>query len=163
SWPSTNRLLVAKADTKCSGLRPGLAVMGAARGFAIDGHQVELVRPAFCDPGRKAVHEQVRIDAIHDAPQPIGTGNAVVKLGKAAQEGKVRRTPIDDIVVIVAARDGPTHHQKQDLAQRISDLPALSRILDFGKMKSSSARSRGLAVKADKSSIGPSRLGWVQR
>ena len=41
------------------------------------------VGPAFRDPGDKAVPEQARIDAVHDAAQPIDTGNAEVEFGKA--------------------------------------------------------------------------------
>ena len=38
--------------------------------------------------------------------------------------------PIGDVVVVIAARDGPADDQKQHLAQWIGDLPRLSRILD---------------------------------
>jgi len=54
-----------------------------------------------------------------------------MEFGKAAQEGEVRLAPIDDVVVIVAARDRAAHHQEQHLAQRIHDLPGLPRILDL--------------------------------
>ena len=47
---------------------------------------------------------------------------------------EVRLAPIDDVVVIVAARDRAAHHQEQHLAQRIHDLPALPRIRDLGEM-----------------------------
>jgi hypothetical protein len=57
-----------------------------------------------------------------------------VKLGKAAQEGEVRVAPIDDVVVIVAARDRAAHHQEQYLAQRIHDLPGLPRIRDLSEV-----------------------------
>jgi hypothetical protein len=59
------------------------------------------------------------VDAVHAAAQPIGAGNAEMEFGKAAQEGEVRLAPIDDVVVIVAARDRAAHHQEQHLAQRI--------------------------------------------
>ena len=62
------------------GLVASLAVMAAARGFAIDRHQLELVRPALCDPGRETVHEQRGINPVHHCAQPIGAGNAKVEL-----------------------------------------------------------------------------------
>jgi len=54
-----------------------------------------------------------------------------MEFGKAAQEGEVRLAPIDDVVVIVAARDRAAHRQKQHFAHRIHDLPGLPRILDL--------------------------------
>ena len=57
-----------------------------------------------------------------------------MEFGKAAQEGEVRLAPIDDVVIIVAARDRAAHHQEQHLAQRIHDLPGLPRILDLREM-----------------------------
>jgi hypothetical protein len=53
-----------------------------------------------------------------------------VELGKAPQKRQMRLAPIDNVVVVVAARDRPAHHQEQNLAQRIGDLPGLPRILD---------------------------------
>jgi hypothetical protein len=57
-----------------------------------------------------------------------------MKLGKAAQEAQMRLAPIDDILVVVAARDRPAHHQEQHFAQRIDDLPRLPCILDVRKV-----------------------------
>ena len=65
-----------------------------------------------------------------------------MEFGKAAQEGEVRLAPIDDVVVIVAARDRAAHHQKQHLAQRIEDLAALPRIRDLGEMIKQSGEPR---------------------
>jgi hypothetical protein len=53
-----------------------------------------------------------------------------VELGKATQKVQVSLAPIDNVFVIVAARDRPAHHQEQHLAQRIGNLPALPRIVD---------------------------------
>jgi hypothetical protein len=39
-------------------------------------------------------------------------------------------TPIDDVIIVIAARDRPARDQEQYLAQRIGDLPGLPRILD---------------------------------
>jgi hypothetical protein len=38
------------------------------------------------------------------------------KFGKAAQEGEVRLAPIDDVVVIIAARGRAAHHQEQHIS-----------------------------------------------
>ena len=57
-----------------------------------------------------------------------------MKLGKAAQEGQMCLAPIDDVVVIVTARDRAAHDEEQHLAQRIHDLPSLPRIRDLGKV-----------------------------
>jgi hypothetical protein len=36
-----------------------------------------------------------RVDAVHHATQPVGTGDAEVELGKAAQERQMRFAPIN--------------------------------------------------------------------
>ena len=64
-----------------------------------------------------------------------------MELGEAAQERQMRLAPIDDVLVIVAARDRPAHHQEQHLAQRISDLPGLARVLDLRKVIEQQAQS----------------------
>jgi hypothetical protein len=123
-----------KGGHQMQGLLAGLAIVAAARGLAVDRHQLGLVRPAFGDPRRKAGRKQVRIDPIHHGAQPIGAWDAVVELGEAAQKRQMRFTPIDDVIVVVAARDRPAYHKEQHLAQRIRDLPRLPRILDLRKM-----------------------------
>ena len=98
------------------GLLPALTVVAAPRGLAVDRHQIGLVRPAFGHPRGKTGRKQLRIDPIHDRPQPIGAWDAEVKLGELLQERQVRFAPIDDVVIVVAARDRAAHHQKQHLA-----------------------------------------------
>ena len=65
-----------------------------------------------------------------------------MEFGKAAQEGEVRFAPIDDVVVIVAARDRAAHYQEQHLAQRIHDLPALPRIRNLGEVVKQGGKAR---------------------
>jgi hypothetical protein len=96
--------------------------------------KTELVRPAGCDPGRKAVPEQVRLKPVHHRAQPVDAGNAVVELRKAPQKGQVRFAPIDDLVVVITVRDRGTDDQEQNLSKRIGDLPRLPRILDLRKV-----------------------------
>src|SRR5260370_42681354 len=98
------------------GFLTALAIVAAPRSLSIDGYEIGSVGPAFGDPGRKAGCKQVWIDPIHDSPQPISAWNAVVELGEAPQERQMCITPINDVVIIVAARDRPAHHQEQHLA-----------------------------------------------
>jgi hypothetical protein len=58
----------------------------------------------------------------------------VVELRKAAQERQMRFAPIDDIVVVIAARDRSTHDKEQHLSQWICHLPGLPRIFDGRKV-----------------------------
>jgi hypothetical protein len=51
-------------------------------------------------------------------------------VGVRARSGEERVAPIDDVVVIVAARDRAAH-QAQHLAQQIRDFSGLPRILDL--------------------------------
>ena len=112
----------------------GFSIVAAARGLAVDGHEIGLVRPAFGHPRRKAGREQVWIDPIHHCAQPIDAGDAEVKLREATQERQVRFAPIDNVVVVVATRNRSAHDQKQNFAQGIRDLPRLPRILDRRKV-----------------------------
>lgn len=116
------------------GLVAGPSIMAAARGFAIDRHEIELVRPAFGDPRRKAGLEQVSVDPIHHRAQPIGTGNSVVELGKATQERQMRLSSINDVFIVIAAGDRSAHHQEQNLAQRVGDFSGLPCIIDLRKV-----------------------------
>jgi hypothetical protein len=65
-----------------------------------------------------------------------------MKLGKAAQEGQMCLAPIDDVVVIVTARDRAAHDEEQHLAQRIHDLPALPRIRNLGEVIKQGGKAR---------------------
>jgi hypothetical protein len=65
-----------------------------------------------------------------------------VELGKAAQKRQMRVTPIDDVIIVVAVRDRPAHHQEQNLAKRIGYFPGLPRILDLRKMVEQQAQPR---------------------
>ena len=112
------------------GLLPPLAVVAAPRGLAVDGHKVGLGRPALGHPRRKAGREQLRIDPVHDRPQPIGARDAVVKLTETPQERQVSLPPIDDVVIVIAAGNRAAYHQEQNFPQRIGDFPRLPRILD---------------------------------
>jgi hypothetical protein len=112
-------------------LLAGLSIVAAARGLAVDRNEIELVRPAFCDPGRKAGHEQVRIDPVHHRAQPVGAGDAMVELRKAPEKRQMRVAPVDDVVIVITVRDCPAHDQKKNFAKRIGDLPGLPRILDL--------------------------------
>jgi len=73
---------------------------------------VGLVRPALGHPRRKAGRKQLRIDPVHDRPQPIGARDAVVKLTETPQERQVSRPPIDDIVIVIAAGNRAAYHQE---------------------------------------------------
>jgi hypothetical protein len=55
-----------------------LSIMAAARGLAVDGNTVWIVRPAFGDPRRRPGFEHVRIDPIHHGAHLVGARNAVV-------------------------------------------------------------------------------------
>jgi hypothetical protein len=57
-----------------------------------------------------------------------------MELREAAQERQMRLSPINDVLIVVAARDRPTYHQEQNLDHRVGDLPGLPRILDLRKV-----------------------------
>jgi hypothetical protein len=58
----------------------------------------------------------------------------VVELRKAAQERQMRFAPIDDIVVVIAARNRSAYDEEQHLSQWIRHLPGLPRIFDGRKV-----------------------------
>ena len=78
SWPSTRRLVVAKAETRCSGALSCGAIMAAARGLAVDGDEIRPVRPCLAHPGGEGGRKQRRIDPVHQQRQPAAAGNAVM-------------------------------------------------------------------------------------
>ena len=106
-------------------------------------------------------HEQVRIDPVHHRAQPIGAWNTVVEFGKTAQKRQMCVSQIDDVLIIVAVRDRPAHHE-QNLAKRIGHFPGLPRIFDLRKVVEHQPQPR-LAENVDKSSIRPSRIDWAPR
>jgi hypothetical protein len=65
-----------------------------------------------------------------------------VELGKASQKRQMRLAPIDDVLIVVAARDRPANHQEQNFDPRIGDLAGLPRILDLRKVSEQQAQSR---------------------
>jgi hypothetical protein len=145
SWPSIRRLLVAKADTRWSALWPVLRLW----------LRREVLPSIATRPSLSGQH-----CATHDVKQSLNRfGSMRFMTQRSAQEGQVRLAPIDDIFVIVAARDRPAHYQEQHLAQRVNDLPGLQGILDLRKVIER-RRNRGLADTAP-TSIGPSRIGRV--
>src|SRR2546425_8335293 len=134
SWPSTSRLLVAKADTRCRGFWPVFRLWLRREVLPSIATRSSLSGQHSATQEEKQALEQVRVDAIHNRAQPISTGNAVVELGKAPQKRQMRLAPIDDVLIVVAVRDRPAHHQEQNLAHRIGDLPGLTRVFDLRKV-----------------------------
>src|ERR1700720_1593697 len=118
SWPSTSRLLVAKADTRCSALWPVLRLWLRREVLPSIATRSSLSGQHCATHDEKQAMKQVRVDPIHHRAQPIGAGNAVVELGKAPQERQMRLSPINNILIVVAARDRPANHEEQYLAQR---------------------------------------------
>src|SRR4051812_49496198 len=113
SCPSTRRLVVAKAETRCSALMQRLAagftVVATPGGFSIQGDQVGHRGPPIADPGHKAGREQIWIKAVHERAEPVGAGDAEVELAEAAQEGEMGLAPIGDVLVVVVAGDRAAH------------------------------------------------------
>src|ERR1700739_2729826 len=116
------------------GLEPLAAVVGAPRRLAVDGDEVVPARPQRGDPAVEAAAEQHRIDAIDQAAQPALAGNAKMELREAAQKIEMMLTPGDDIVEVVARREGGAGHQQQYLFERIHDPARLPVVRKRGKM-----------------------------
>jgi hypothetical protein len=64
------------------------------------------IRPERGDPALEAASEHDRIDAVDEGAQPAGAGNAVVEFGETAQQAEMMLPPGDNVVDIVAVRDG---------------------------------------------------------
>jgi hypothetical protein len=116
------------------------SVMAATRGFAIDGDQIGRIRTQCGGPTGEAGLEQRRVDAVHQHAQPVGSGNAEVELGVAAQEVQVGLAPFDDLVVIVTTADAGRDHQKQHFRQREAHLGGLTRVFHRGEMLQQAAQ-----------------------
>ena len=110
-------------------------------------------RPGHSDATQlvKQRPNKTRIDPVDEAAQPALARNVVMKLRELPQKMQVMLALGGNIVKIVAARDGGTDHQQQDLRERIDDAPWLTVIGDCRKMVHSKAkRARGLS---------PSKIG----
>ena len=112
---------------------PGL-VVGAPCRLAVDGDEIVAPGPQRLDPVFEAAPEQDGVDAIDQAAHPALAGHAVVIGREAAQEILVLLAPGDNIIEIVAGRDGGAGQQQQHLAQRIRNPPRLAPVLEPGKM-----------------------------
>lgn len=107
------------------------SVVAPARGLAVDRDQGNARLGALLvRPGREAGSEQVRIDPVHHHPQPILARDAPVVGLKLPQELQPGLAPVRDLIVVVAAGDRGTDHQKQHLRQGIHHLARLARVLD---------------------------------
>src|SRR5436190_11754671 len=109
SWPSTSRLLVAKADTRCRAFWPVFRLWLRREVLPSMATRSGLSGQQSATQDRKAGREQVRINPIHDRAKPIGERNAVVKLCEPAQERQMRCATIDNVVIVIGARDRPAH------------------------------------------------------
>ena len=116
--------------------------MAAARGLAVDGHQVLPIRPALGDPGHEAGRKQLRVHAVHQRAQPVGAGNAPVEIQVATQEIQPGLAPIDDVLIIVARADARADHQEQNLLQRIHHPPRRPIVLDHRKVVQQQPQAR---------------------
>jgi hypothetical protein len=108
--------------------------VAAARGFAINGDQIEPVGPGLANPGGEGRRKQRRIDAVHEQGQPASAGRAMRVGQVVAQEAEVRFAPGRDRLVMVAVGHRAADHEKQHLPQRMRDAPGLARIVDDREM-----------------------------
>lgn len=65
---------------------------------------------------------------VHQAAQPIGTRDAPVEGQEATQERQACIAPVDDVLVIVAGRNRAADHQQQNLGQRVSHPPRITKV-----------------------------------
>jgi hypothetical protein len=65
-----------------------------------------------------------------------------MKLRELPQKMQMMLAPGDNIVKIVAARDGGTDHKLQDLRERIDNAPRLTVIRECGKMVQQQGQTR---------------------
>jgi hypothetical protein len=115
-------------------LEPLAVVVGAARRLAVEGDELVPPRPLRCHPALEAAPEQDRIDPIDESAQPAFAGNAVVECREPPQGVEMMLAPGDDVVEIVAGRDGRAGHQQQHLLEWIHHPPGLAVVVQFGEM-----------------------------
>ena len=110
------------------------AVMAAARGLAVDRHQIGLLRPGFPHPVGEGRGEQRRVDAVHQDGEPALAWNAMLVGEVLAEKAEMRRAPGGDVFVVVAIGDATADHQKENLRQRMQDPPHVARVLHLRKV-----------------------------
>src|SRR5271156_4742920 len=134
SWPSTSRLVVAKAETRCSGplswarswlrreLLPSMAMRWGRSGQAL---RTQAENTAENSAGLMRFNKQ---------RQPAPARNAM-RVGQiAAQKREIDLAPGGERLVVVAARHRAADREQQHFRQRVGDTPRLARILNRRKM-----------------------------
>lgn len=110
------------------------AVVAAARGLAVDGHEVGLLRPGVLDPSREGLREKVRIDPVHQDGQPATARHPAMVGQIASQDRQVGFAPLSDQVVVVAVADRAADHQEQHFRRGMRHLLGNTWVLDLSKM-----------------------------
>lgn len=109
------------------GLRP-------ARSLAIDGNELVPTRPERHDPAGKSGAKQDQVDPTGEGAQPVFTGDAVVEIGEAPQEGKMALAPGNGAVEVVAGGNRGAVHGQHNLLERIQNPPRLTAVVEIGKL-----------------------------
>jgi hypothetical protein len=131
------------------GFEPFAMIVGTARGFAVDRDELVPVRPERRDPAVETAAEQDRVDPVDEGAHPALARDAMMELRKAPQKAEMVFAPGDDVVEVVAGRNGGASHQQQNLLERIHHPPGLAVIPELGEMlqQQGQSRPRGLLVE----------------
>jgi hypothetical protein len=121
---------------------PLAAIVAAARGLAVNGHQVRRIRPHRRRPGLETLGKQRRVDAVHQDAQPAHAGHTVMIGQETAQKRQIVRAPVGNVLEVVARRDRAADRQKQNLRQRMGHPPTLPIVLDQRKMVQQQPQAR---------------------
>jgi hypothetical protein len=102
-----------------------------------------------CRPGHSAGTQLSKqrpnrdpINPVDEGAEPAFAGNAVMEFREPPRKVEMMLAPTDDVVEIVARRDGRTGHQQQHLVERIHHPPGLAFVVQFGEMLQQQAQLR---------------------
>src|SRR5438874_8611586 len=116
------------------GFEPFAPVMGPPRGLAVDGDEFVAVRPERRDPAVETAAEQDRVDPVDEGAHPALARDPVMEFRKAPQKAEMVFAPGDDVVEVVAGRNGGAGYQQQHLLERIHYPPGLAAIPELGEL-----------------------------
>ena len=115
--------------------------MGAARGLAVNRHDVGFGLAQPIDPGRESGGKQIAIQRVHHVVQGVMRGNAAFERQHSTQELPLFQPPNPGFHKILGSRKRLAQDQKHDLGQRIQHLAKQARVVEGRKM----AQKRGVA------------------
>lgn len=112
--------------------RRAVLAMRAARGLAVDRHNVGLLLAQAFHPIGEAFGKERGRQGVHHIVERVMGGDALLEGQETLQKVELLLGPALDLAEILGAGHCPAQDDQQDFRQGIDDLPSLARVLEGG-------------------------------